>query len=429
MALEIGSRLGHYDLTALIGEGGMGECVGREIPGVTGYDAEGFAREAKNLALLEPTKDQVSKEAQMRHRLLRALNVLMAVIAVVFLVSLAANAQPQTARADGAPPPRTPWGDPDLQGIWNNFTITPLERPATLADQEFLSPEEAAALEQQAVDRFDRLNAPSVVSSEPLPVGGNVGAYNSFWTEQGTRVVPTGRTSLVVDPPNGRLPPLTPEAHDRITSPESLRLRDVRQGRIPADGPEDLGLSERCLWYRGIPSFPTGYNNNYQILQTPDYVAILQEHIHDVRFIPLDGRPHLSPTMHQYAGDSRGRWEGDTLVVETTNFKSPFIRRWNRPEHSLGRGDLSEALHVVERFTRAGPDTLDYEFTVSDPGTWTRPWSGSLPMVRTEGPMFEFACHEGNYGLLNILAGSRAQERAAEEGRLSGRGSRVPGRR
>ena len=211
----------------------------------------------------------------MRHRLLGALGARVAVIAVVSLASLPATAQPQTAVADRASRARTPWGDPDLQGIWNNFTITPLERPEALADQEFLSPEEAAALEQRAVDRFDRLNAPSVRTGS-LPVGGNVGAYNSFWTEQGTRVVQTRRTSLIVDPPDGRLPPLIPEAHTRITSPEALRLRDVRQGDIPADGPEDLGLSERCLWYRGIPSFPTGYNNNYHILQTPDYVVIFR---------------------------------------------------------------------------------------------------------------------------------------------------------
>jgi hypothetical protein len=314
-------------------------------------------------------------------------------------------------------PPTTPWGDPDLQGIWNNFTITPLERPANLADQEFFSAEEVAALEQQAVAGIERANAPSAVRTEPLPVGGNVGAYNSYWTEQGSRVVPSGRTSLIVDPPTGRLPPLTAEALDRITSPESRRLADVKDGRVPANGPEELGLSERCLWYRGIPSFPTGYNNNYQILQNPDFVVILQEHIHDVRVIPLDGRPHLAGTIRQFVGSSRGRWDGDTLVVETTNLKGAFIRRWNRPEHSLSRGDLSEAVQVVERFRRLGPDTLDYEFTVDDPGTWTRPWSGSLPMFRSDGPMFEFACHEGNYGLLNILAGSRAEEKAAREGR------------
>ena len=346
----------------------------------------------------------------MSHRL-GPLRALVAVVALVVLASPPARAQPQTAAAEGAASPRTPWGQPDLQGIWNNFTITPLERPASLGDQEFLSAEEAAALEQRAIEGFDRQNAPSAVRTEPLPVGGDVGAYNSFWTEQGTRVVPTRRTSLIVDPPNGRLPPLTAEALNRITSPENRRPADVRNGRVPANGPEEMGLSERCLWYRGIPSFPTGYNNNYQIVQNPDFVVILQEHIHDVRVIPLDGRPHLAPSIRQFAGSSRGRWEGDTLVVETTNLKGAFIRRWNRPENSLARGDLSDAARVVERFTRLGPDTLDYEFSVDDPGTWTRPWSGSLPMKRTEGPIFEFACHEGNHGLMNILAGSRAEER------------------
>ena len=353
-------------------------------------------------------------QRDLHHGLLGALVVAIAVQAVSTPL---AHAQPQTAGTDGATVPRTPWGDPDLQAIWNNFTITPLERPANLAGQEFLSPEEAAALEQRVADGFDRQDAPSTVRTEPLPAGGDVGAYNSYWTDQGTRVVPTRRTSLIVDPPNGRLPPLTAAALDRITSPQNRRLADVRDGRVPANGPEELGLSERCLWYRGIPSFPTGYNNNYQILQNPDFVLILQEHIHDVRVIPLDGRPHLAPIIRQYAGSSRGRWDGDTLVVETTNLKGAFIRRWNRPENSLARGALSDAVRVVERFTRISPDTLDYEFTVDDPGTWTRPWSGSLPMARSDGPMFEFACHEGNYGLLNILAGSRAQERAGGEGR------------
>ena len=353
-------------------------------------------------------------QRDLHHGLLGALVVAIAVGAVSTPL---AHAQPRTAGTDGATVPRTPWGDPDLQAIWNNFTITPLERPANLAGQEFLSPEEAAALEQRVADGFDRQNAPSTVRTEPLPAGGAVGAYNSYWTDQGTRVVPNRRTSLIVDPPNGRLPPLTAAALDRITSPQNRRLADVRDGRVPANGPEELGLSERCLWYRGIPSFPTGYNNNYQILQNPDFVLILQEHIHDVRVIPLDGRPHLAPIIRQYVGSSRGRWEGDTLVVETTNLKGAFIRRWNRPENSLARGDLSDAVHVVERFTRISPDTLDYEFTVDDPGTWTRPWSGALPMTRSDDPMFEFACHEGNYGLLNILAGSRAQERAGGEGR------------
>ena len=343
----------------------------------------------------------------MSHRFLASLCALVAVIAVVLLAPPPAAAQAQTASAEGSAPPRTPWDHPDLQGLWNNATITPFQRPEALADKEFLSEEEAANLEQQVVDRNDRLRRAPAQKTE---AGGNVGAYNNFWMERGNTVVPTRRTSIIFDPPNGRLPALTPEAHARLTSPEAQRLADVRGGTLPADSWEQLDLGDRCLWYRGIPSFPTGYNNNYHIVQNPDFVAILQEHIHDVRFIPLDGRPHLAQTVRQYAGHSRGHWEGDTLVVETTNFNNKaFIRNFT--------GNLSEALHVVERFTRLGPDTLDYEFTVNDSNTWTRPWSGSLPMARIEGPMFEYACHEGNYGLTNILAGSRALEHAAAKQR------------
>ncbi len=339
----------------------------------------------------------------MSHRFLASLCALVAVIAVVLLAPPPAAAQAQTASAEGSAPPRTPWDHPDLQGLWNNATITPFQRPEALADKEFLSEEEAANLEQQTVDRNDRLRR---APAQRTDAGGSVGAYNNFWMERGTTVVPTRRTSIIFDPPNGRLPALTPEADERLTSSEARRIAEVRRGDLPADSWEQLDLGDRCLWYRGIPSFPTGYNNNYHIVQNADFVAILQEHIHDVRFIPLDGRPRFAQAIRQYAGNSRGHWEDDTLVVETTDFNDKaFIRNFN--------GNLSEALYVVERFTRIGPDTLDYEFTVNDPSTWTRPWSGSLPMARIEGPMFEYACHEGNRGLTNILAGSRALENDA----------------
>ena len=340
--------------------------------------------------------------------------------ALALMAALVALAPPAAEAQEQAPDTgwtaRMPWGHLDIQAIWNNGTITPLERPENVAEQAFLSSEEVAALERQAQARVDRENAPSEVRTEPLPVGGNVGAYNSFWTEQSTSVVGTNRTSLITDPENGRLPPLTPEALARITSPESRRLADVQNGAVPANGPEEMGLSERCLWYRGIPSIPTGYNNNFHFFQRPDYVAILQEHIHDLRVIYLDDRPHLPAGIRQFAGSSRGRWEGDTLVVETTNLREPFIRRWSRPEHALSRGKLSESATVTERFTRTGPDTLDYTFTIDDPETWTRPWSGALPYARQPLPMFEFACHEGNYGMLNMMAGSRAEEAAGSEG-------------
>ena len=318
------------------------------------------------------------------------------IAAMVVSVSALATAQSST-------PLRTAWGDPDLGGVWNNSTLTPFQRPERLADQEFLTEEEAANVEQEAVDRNERLLNEEAQRTE---AGGNIGAYNNFWMERGTSVVSTRRTSIITDPTNGRLPSLTTDAHARMTSPEAERLAAVRGGRLPTDSYTQLDGGDRCLWYRGIPSFPTAYNNNYQIVQTPEFVAILQEHIHDVRFIMLDGRPHLTPAIRQFAGDSRGHWEGDTLVVETTNFNHhAFIRNFN--------GNLSEDLHVVERFTRTGEGTLDYEFTVTDPKTWTREWGGALPMTRSVGPMFEYACHEGNYGLTNMLAGSRAQE--AEE--------------
>ena len=351
----------------------------------------------------------------MTQRIVKLPAAFVTVLALVTLAPATGEAQAQAPDA-GWTAPRTPWGHPDIQAIWNNGTITPLERPENLAEQAFLSPEEVAALERQARERVDRENAPSEVRTEPLPAGGNIGGYNSFWTEQSTSVVGTNRTSLITDPENGRLPPLTPEALARITSPESRRLADAQNGVVPAEGPEDMGLSERCLWYRGIPSIPTGYNNNFHFFQTPDYIAILQEHIHDLRVIYLDDRPHLPDGIRQFAGSSRGRWEGDTLVVETTNLREPFIRRWARPEHSLSRGKLSESATVTERITRTGPETLDYTFTIDDPETWTRPWSGALPYARQHLPMFEFACHEGNYGMFNMLSGSRAEEAAGSEG-------------
>ena len=217
--------------------------------------------------------------------------------------------------------------------------------------------------------------------------------------------MPTGRTSLITDPLNGRLPQLTSEALARITSVENRRIFDAREGLAPAHGPEDMGLSERGLWYRGIPTFPTGYNNNYHIVQNPDFILILQEHIHDLRVIPLDGRPHLPPNIQQFAGSSRGHWEGDTLVVETSNFS---------PKSSF-RGS-GENLHLVERFTRLAPDTLEHEVTITDKNTWTSPWTVRLILKETQDPIFEYACHEGNYSMEGILAGARAEERDTTAG-------------
>ena len=224
----------------------------------------------------------------------------------------------------------------------------------------------------------------------PALVGGEVGAYNSFWLDRGTTVVPTRRTSLVVDPPSGRLPALTLEAERRITSPERRRLKDVREGRIPADSHEQFDLGDRCIWYRGVPSLPTAYNNNYHIVQTPDTVAIVQEHIHDVRFISLDGRPHIDERIGQYGGDSLGHWEGDTLVVDVTDFNG---RNW----FDRAGNFHSDALHLEERFTFLSADAIQYEVTIEDPNTFTQPWRISMPLYRRLEPnmqLLEYQCIE-----------------------------------
>jgi hypothetical protein len=286
---------------------------------------------------------------------------------------------------------RTPDGQPDLQGVWSNATLTPLERPAALAGRELLTEQEQAQNEK-ALQPRTKASAGTEAHYDFLQYG-----LDPLQAKRAT----SRRTSLIVDPPDGRIPPLTPEAKKRAAARAEARKRSG-----PFDGPESRSLSERCILMpgEGPPMLPEAYNSNIQFQQGPGYVAILQEEIHDARIIPLDGRPHLGPNIRQLMGDSRGRWEGNTLVVDTTNFT----------DETNFRGS-SENLHVVERFTRVDEDTILYEFTVEDPTTWTRPWKAELSMVKTKGPIFEFACHEGNYGLANNLSGARAQEKAAEE--------------
>ena len=309
--------------------------------------------------------------------------------------------------------PRTPWGDPDLQGVWDFRTITPLERPAELADREFLSAEEAASLEQGVIDRDARLldRAP-----ERTAAGGNVdrradgtpGFYNNFWLDTGTSTIGTRRTSLVIDPPNGRLPDLTASGQRRAEEQRAYQLEH------PADSWLDLDAGDRCLLglNAGPPIVPAAYNQNLQVFQTPDHVMLLTEMVHTVRAVPLDGRPPLPEHVRQWSGDARGRWEGDTLVIETTNFVGD--RRWTT-SNPMGALGSSTSLTLVERLTRIDEDTLDYTFTVTDPEWWPRPWTASIPMRRSDAPLFEYACHEGNYSMPNMLAGARAEERAAEE--------------
>jgi hypothetical protein len=294
--------------------------------------------------------------------------------------------------------PLTAWGAPDLQGVWTNKTITPFERPSSFAGRAYLTAEEAATLEASLAAQ----RAAADGNSEP----GNVGFYNQHWLDSGTRVSTTRQTSLVVDPPDGRVPALTPAGQARaaiaLETGQGVSGVDVSERR-GTDGPEQRSLWERCVT-RGVPRLPDFYNNNFLILQTPDYVVILMEMIHEARLIPLDGRPHLGRHLGQWLGDSRGRWEGDTLVVDTTNFSAETNFR--------GSG---EGLHLVERFTRAAVDTIIYEFTAEDPTTWTRSWTARIPMTRTDAPLFEYACHEGNYAMTNILAGARATESAAAD--------------
>jgi hypothetical protein len=288
--------------------------------------------------------------------------------------------------------PRTIHGQPDLQGVWTNMTLTPLERPAALAAKQFFTEEEVAGYEKQ---QLQQVNADRRDGGGAADVGR---AYNEFWRDRG-RVVPSRRTSLIVDPENGRVPPLTPEAQKRNAA------RAQQRKLHPADGPEDRSLAERCIAVSnaGPPMMPANYNANYQIVQNREYVLILSEQIHDARIIPLDGRPHLAPGIRQYLGDARGRWEENTLVVETTNFTALTSFQ--------GSG---EGMRLVERLTRTGPTTMTYEFTVDDPGTFTRPWTAQIPMNKVAGPIYEYACHEGNYGIAGSLAGFRAEERAAE---------------
>ena len=318
------------------------------------------------------------------------------------------------ASAQTFEPPRVPDGKPDLQGVWDFRTLTPLQRPESRGDQAVLTAEEVAELDSQSAAREAAAFAPSEVRDEPLPVGGDIGAYNSYWVDQGASVVDGHRTSLIVDPPDGRLPALQPGIEMATLSlgedlPGTRPVR-VRAAGIGADSWEDRGLAERCLlgFNSGPPIVPAGYNQNIQIFQTADHVVILHEMVHDARIVPLDGRGHLPAGVRQWMGDSRGYWDGDTLVVESRNFSAKTASFNPSVAQAAGSG---ETLQLTERFSRTGDDTLLYEYTVNDPATFTRPFTAALSMKRGVG-MFEYACHEGNYGLPNMLAGARVAERS-----------------
>jgi hypothetical protein len=323
---------------------------------------------------------------------LRAMATLVALFAPVYLSSqgLPVTAKAATSTSKSWTPPRTADGQPDLEGVWTNPTLTPLERPAELAGKEFLT-------EQEAADYVKRLL--QQVNSDRRDGGADtdVGrSYNEFWRDRGNGLVADRRTSLIIDPPDGRIPPLTPEAQKRVDA-----TRDYMRDHA-TDGPEGRSFAERCLAWTtaGPPMLPGPYNNDFQILQAPGYVAILSEMIHDARMIPLDRRLHVSADIREWMGDSRGHWEGDTLVVDTTNFNS---------EYSFRGSDSN--LHLTERFTRVSPGVIQYEFTVDDPTAFTRSWTARIPLNKTTDRVYEYACHEGNYALTDILAGARAAEK------------------
>ena len=309
-----------------------------------------------------------------------------AALVVLAAAPLVGQARPAAA-ATGVAQQHTPDGRPDLQGNWSFATLTPLERPTDLAGKERLTKEEAEEYAKRAVERND------ADRRTPGTVGDVALAYNDFWYDRGTKTVGTMQTSLIVDPKDGRLPAPTSQGQQAAAARAEIRRRNT-------EGPEERSLAERCLLFNaGPPLLPGPYNNNLQIVQTKDYVVIANEMIHDTRVVPLDGRPHLPSNVRHWLGDPRGRWEGDTLVVDSTNFS----------DKTAVRG-TDRNLHLVERFTRIDAETLHYEFTIDDPTAFTKPWTVSLPFARFDEQIYEYACHEANYAMEGMLKAARMAE-------------------
>lgn len=344
-----------------------------------------------------------------RRSIVVSLGALAVVIAVVSLSrstiagqAPSAGAQANAPAAKAYVPPRTPDGQPDLQGVWANNDATPLERPKELQGRILLTDAEVAVLKRRAAELFngetdaafgDSVYLAVLKEAKDFTSTDKTGNYNHFWIVDREF---DNRTALITDPPDGRIPELTPQAKQR-------QAADAEYRRLhPADGPEDLPLSHRCVTF-GVPRLGAGYNSYFQIFQARDHVAIGQETIHDVRLIPLDGRPHVNASVRQWHGDPRGHWEGDTLVVDTSNFSAK----------SRFQGLSSENLRVVERYTRIGPKTIQWDVTVNDPSTWTKPWTATVLLRSTPDPIYEMACHEGNDGLVGALTGQRALEKEA----------------
>ena len=323
-------------------------------------------------------------------------------VLAVFVLGVPLAAAGQTNGGNGWSAPRTADGQPNLQGVWAHNSVTPLERPEALAGRDTLTAEELARVQARAAELFSQDAGDAAFGDQFFQAAleeldtftssdAGTGNYNQFWLADRDF---NNRTSLIVDPPDGRLPPSTPAAIAATKERSDGRLR-------PAAWTVDRGLSERCITF-GLPNLLAGYNSYYQIFQTKDHVVILQELIHDVRIIPLDEHPHVGDDIQQWYGDSRGHWEGETLVVETKHFspKSDF-----RGAH--------ENLLLVERFTRVSTDTMEYSFTVTDPTAWTAPWTVAVPWTQSDQAIFEYACHEGNIGMEGILSGARADDASA----------------
>jgi len=327
-----------------------------------------------------------------------------AVVSLALLTSLDLNGQSGTAstaaqtRAKAAPKaiPRTPEGKPDMQGEWTNQTFTPLERPAQYKDKQFFTAEEAEAFAKKGIE-----DVKDVPRGEEVKSDADIHYDDGIWLLEHYEKGAMLRTSIITDPPDGRIPALTAEAQKRNQARAA-----ARKGIGPFDSAQARGLSERCIYWahEGPPILPTGYNSNVRVVQAPGTFVLQHEMMPVARVIPLDGRPKLSPVLRAYRGESRGRWDGDTMVIETTNYSEKTVWR-----------NSSENLKVIERLTMTGPRTIHYEFTVEDPTTWTRPWSGDYEMTRIDGPIIEYACHEGNYQLPSILKGARLGQARAQQ--------------
>jgi hypothetical protein len=317
----------------------------------------------------------------------------------VSLAGQATTARRATAGVKKADVPRTSWGDPDLQGIWNGSTITPLQRPKEFVGKEFFTEVEAARFEKEALAKEE--------DQAPAPPPGESGTYNQIWFDNASRVLPNRRTALVVDPPDGRIP-FTPDGQ------KAEALSRALYGKGNYSSWLGLDTGERCLTDGPQTIYTSGYNNNYQIFQSPGYVTILHELYNELRIIPLDGSAH--DRIPNLVGDARGHWEGDTLVVDTTNFPDHPSWRWQNAWRAV-----RPSTHIVERFRRVDAQTIDYQFTLQDPVMYTRPWTAAYPLTNnqasrgvTSGQLYEYACHEGNYALVDVLNGARKQEGADE---------------